>query len=232
MNYNISEVNFRNFVIGSGWPAYRNVTVSEMADMLNNTENTPADNGRAMPANNASSDNGMTMPSDNVSSDNEGNNAETAPVNNGETATTPRYDTLPGSSIVTGNNSGDITSRESELMKALYSQLNKALTPYVNVILDEFEYMDSPIYDEDGIDRETVAQLVSRVISLAADRDDEFGEMILDEKTQGWCREDLLNSAIQSLLLSEIFVVRRPRYRRALSNYRYNNGVYNGVNPQ
>lgn len=188
MNYNINECNFKDFVIGSGWPCYKKVSVKEMTDI-------------------------MYPP---------------------ETPTTPRYDTEPGNSRIDERKTfNDVISRDARLMKELYSQLNKILAPLIERILDEYEYIDSPIYDEDGIDRETLAQLVAKVIALADDEMDETQEIRLETNVAAqWNRNDLLNSLVQSLLLAEIFLVRRPRYRRARNNYVYSSGLYKGVRPQ
>lgn len=198
MNYNISEINYKNFVIGSGWPVYKNISIYEMADQLNH------------------------------------DTSENNIINNEETDTTPRYDTAPGSSRITDSYTSDVTSREARLMKELYSKLNKILAQYIERVLDEFEYINSPIYDADGIDRETLAQLISRVIALADSEMDETQEIMLDtmQNNGDWNRQSLLTGLIQSLLLAEIFLVRRPKYRRARNNYRFSNGMYNGINPQ
>lgn len=200
MNYNITETNFKDFVIGSGWPVYKNVSVYEMTN--------------------------------NIKTDEEDSNIDDQQAD--EALTAPRYDTAPGSSYVTDTNIYDVAPRESRLMKELYSRLNKLLLGYVERILDEFEYVDSPIYDEEGIDRETLAQLVSRVTDLTNSELDQTQEIALEsaESRNGWSRQQLLSAIIQSLILSEIFLVRRPKYRRARNNYRYLNGSYMGINPQ
>ncbi len=205
MNYNISETNYKNFIIGSGWPVYKNISIYEMADRLNTD----------------TSENNMT-------------NSENNMNNNEETDTTPRYDTAPGNSRITDSDFTDVTPREAKLMKELYSSLNKLLVGFVERVLDEFEYVNSPIYDEDGIDRETLAQFISRVLELANGELDETQEIILEtiENNGNWSRHQLLTNLVQSLLLSEIFLVRRPRFRRARNNYRFSGGMYNGINPQ
>lgn len=189
MNYNISECNFKSFVIGSGWPEYKNILIKEMADFMPDVTEEPLN--------------------------------------------TPRYDTMPGVSRVTAPDNSDANPRDAGLMKELYSQLNKTMLPYVLRVMDEYEYVGSPIYDEEGIDRETLAQLVSRVIALANEENDEAQEISLENvNVPGWNRRKIFDSLIQSLVLNEIFMVRRPRYRRARGNYIYSGGRYDGVNPQ
>lgn len=188
MNYGISELNYKDFIIGSGWPSYKNITISEMADAL---------------------------PDDGI------------PMN------VPMYDTMPGTSKITQPDNSDVNPRDVKLMKALYNKLNKLLIPYAAIILDEYEYVDSPIYSEDGIDRETLAQIVSKTMEKIEDELDEAQEINLEIKQiESWSKSDLLTSLIQALILTEIFTVRRPRYRRARNNYRYSNGMYSGINPQ
>ncbi|MGN1318562.1 MAG: hypothetical protein ACI4VF_06055 [Lachnospirales bacterium] len=183
MNYGISELNYKNYILGSGWPCYKNVTVKEMTDML--------------------------------------------PKNY------PMYDTMPGRSEVVKPDNQNVNGRDVRLMKALYSKLNKTLAPFVEKVMDEYEYVGSPIYNEEGIDRETLAQLVAKVIDMAEEALDEAEEIMLETKQAGsWDKSDLLNSLVQSLLLAEIFMVRRPRYHRARNNFNYRNGEYDGINPQ
>lgn len=188
MNYGISELNYKNFILGSGWPSYKNVTITEMADAL---------------------------PDDDI------------PMN------VPMYDTMPGTSRITQPDNGDVNPKDIKLMKALYNKLNKILMPHAALILDEYEYVDSPIYAEEGIDRETLAQIVSKTIDIIEKELDEAQEINLEMKqVESWSKSDLLTSLIQALVLTEIFTVRRPRYRRIRNNYRYSNGMYNGINPQ
>ena len=44
-----------------------------------------------------------------------------------------------------------------------------------------------------------------------------------------WSRRNMFRNAIEAIVLSEIFAVRRPNYRRVRSNFVYTNGVYDGV---
>ncbi len=241
MNYNISENNFKDFILGSGWPSYKNISIYEMTRQLEpESRRSTEDNSKI----NLDPDNIDTNPNyyntapryNTTPNYNTNPNYDTAPNYNTTPSydTTPRYDTAPGSSRVTNSYTSDVTNRESRLMKELYSELNKLLAAYAVRILDEYEYVNSPIYDEEGIDRETLAQLVSRTIDLANNELDETQEIMLDTVTNGngWNRSQLLTNLIQSLILSEIFLVRRPRYRRARNNYRFSNGSYNGINPQ
>jgi hypothetical protein len=205
MNYNISEINYKNYVLGTGWPSYKNISIKEMSDNIsdNNTNN----------ANNNTNNNNGNLEQDN--------------------STAPRYDSMPGNSRIEIPVPTDINPREARLVKELYFQLNKILAPYVERIVTEYEYVGSPIYDEEGVDRETISQLVAKVIELAEDELDDPQEIRLEATAyEGWTRKDLLNNLVQSLVLTEIFMVRRPRYRRARNNYRYSNGMYDGINPQ
>ena len=118
-------------------------------------------------------------------------------------------------------------NRDMRLLNLLYTDINKAIYPIVD---------GSPIYEEE-IDRETMAQLVDRVLRKAGEVSDEVQETILDSQNEisleyafEWNKENLLNAVVESILLNEIFGVRRPYYRMTRDRYRYMGGVYNGIN--
>ncbi|WP_317368746.1 hypothetical protein [uncultured Tyzzerella sp.] len=112
---------------------------------------------------------------------------------------------------------GYIREREMELMRKSYSEINTFLYPFVTEVLDEFEFIGSPIYSISGIDRETIYQMVDRVINLAEEILDQVGEA-KNERTGNYLREwdrwGLLRACIESLLLNDIFAIRRPNYYR------------------
>lgn len=112
---------------------------------------------------------------------------------------------------------GYIREREMELMRKSYSEINTFLYPFVLEVLDEFEFIGSPIYGINGIDRETISQMVDRVIDLAEESLDQVGEA-KNERTGNYLREwdrwGLLRSTVESLLLNDIFAIRRPNYYR------------------
>lgn len=125
---------------------------------------------------------------------------------------------------------------DKSLLKLLYANINRELYPIIQDVLNEYEYDGSPIYAKE-IDRETIAQLIDRVLNHAGDVSDNVQEVMLDEQSQiieeyifEWNRQNLLKSVIELILLNEIFEVRRPNYRRVRNRYNYNNGVYDGIN--
>lgn len=133
--------------------------------------------------------------------------------------TTPRFSTMPGNSTYSSDSAMSI--RDRELLKQLYTNVNKILYPYVVRVIAEFDYMGSPIYDEMGIDRETMAQLVSRVLDLAQRDIDEVEEIRTENDVypMKWNRNMLIKNVTESLLLEYIFHDRRPRYRALRRNY-------------
>lgn len=174
---------FTNYRLGQGWPSYKNVSVEQMAEIID------------------------------------------------DNAFVPRFDTRQGTSeVVPSMNRSDIPKRDMDIMKALYSDINKLISKYVEKIIDEYEYINSPIYDEKGIDRETLAQIVDNVIRLAEEEMDEAQEISLEmQEAYLWSRRNMFKNLIQAIVLNEIFAVRRPNYRRIKGNYMYNNGRYDGV---
>lgn len=174
---------YTSYKLGQGWPAYKNMSVEQMAEIID------------------------------------------------DSTFIPKYDTRNGSSkVVIPINKTDIPKRDIDIMKALYSDINKLINKYVEKIIDEYEYMDSPIYDENGIDRETLAQIVDSVIRSAEEEMDDAQEISLEVQQENlWNRRNMFKNLIESVVLNEIFAVRRPNYRRVRGNYVYNNGMYDGV---
>ena len=148
----------------------------------------------------------------------------------------PRYDTRDGLSEEKEGEiiiKSDIPKRDIEMMKALYYDMNSILNKYVEQAVEEYEYMSSPIYSEDGIDRETLSQIVNKNVNLAQKDIDEVEEIVLSEELyEIWGKKNMFKNMIEAIVLNEIFAVRRPNYRRVKNNYRYENGVYDGVRPR
>lgn len=106
-------------------------------------------------------------------------------------------------------------NKDMELMKKLYTDINTFLLPFVLEVLDEFEHEGSPIYKDIGITRETLAQIVDKVINMAEEVLDQVGEA-KNERTGNYIREwdrwGLLRAVVESLVLNEVFGVRRNKY--------------------
>lgn len=109
---------------------------------------------------------------------------------------------------------GKIGKREQELMRMLYSELNTTLYPFVLEVLNEYEFIGSPMYNTIGIDKETLSQMVDRVINLAEESLDEIGEVKNGREpySKTWNKWEFLRNLIESLLLNDIFSIRRPNY--------------------
>ena len=110
-----------------------------------------------------------------------------------------------------------IHKRELEHMKALYTTINSGMMPYVMQVLDEYEYIGSPMYSYSGIDRESLSQLVDKVINLSRVSLDQIDEIYIEQNSnigilEEWDRWRLLRGVIESLILTEIFSSRRPNY--------------------
>ena len=124
-------------------------------------------------------------------------------------------ESMPQPRVDNSEDSGYMKEREMELMRKSYSEINTFLYPFVVEVLDEFEFIGSPIYGVSGIDRETISQMVDRVINLAEETLDQVGEA-KNERTGNYLREwdrwGLLRSVVESLLLNDIFAIRRPNY--------------------
>ncbi len=139
-------------------------------------------------------------------------------------------------------------SRDMRLMQELYGQINSFLLPIVKEVIDDNEYSGSTVYhydlppmqgqnggtltDEEP-DRDFINRLVDEVYNKAVMRADSINEIVHDDNSTlaGSTREELLRAAIESLVLTELFLTRRPFYRNVHKAYRFFNGRYDGVNP-
>lgn len=121
---------------------------------------------------------------------------------------------------------------DMSLMHELYTEINKLMYPFVKQTLDELEYEGSPVYNGE-IDRETLAQMIDRTIYFAKNSSDEVQEIFLEknpESSGSWTKQKMLRSIIESILLNDIFGIRRPRYKKAKQNYKFINNRYDGMN--
>ena len=141
-----------------------------------------------------------------------------------------------------------VFSREIRLMHDLYGDINTLLYPIVAQVVNESEYSGSNLYDydlpereadgggnirDDDLSRESLARMTDMVLDKAAEKYDGFDEIICDDNrlTAGYSRKSLLKADIESLLLTEIFLSRRPFYRDTAEIYRFFDGRYDGMNP-
>ena len=124
----------------------------------------------------------------------------------------------------------DITESESKIVKALYSKINSKIDSYIQKIMDKYEYEGSPVYSDDGITRETLAQIINQVMEEMKKDFDEVEEIILEfDGYEDFSRNNILNMLVEALVLNEIFLTRRPKYRRIRDNYVFVNGIYSGI---
>lgn len=208
-DYNIEKI-LSDYKLGRGWPEYRAVDVDAMEMNMGNDNDMGADNGM--------------------------DNVENAPID-----TRPRYDSEVGNSDDTINidercemlkDNNKKYEYDMQLVKELHTQINKIMYPYVEAVFEEYEYVGSPIYDDEGINREQLAQFVDRVITVASPAFDEIQEIELEygiDAEPGWNRNILLRAIVESLVLYHIFGVKRPKYRNVQSTYRYQDGRYDGM---
>ena len=121
----------------------------------------------------------------------------------------------------------DITESESKIVKALYSKINSKIDSYIQKIMNKYEYEGSPVYSDDGITRETLAQIINQVMDEMKKDFDDVEEIILEfEGYEDFSRNNILNMLVEALVLNEIFLTRRPKYRRIRDNYVFVNGIY------
>lgn len=100
-------------------------------------------------------------------------------------------------------------SKEYEYAKLLYSQKAKIILPYVSLVLNEYEYDGSPVYER-YVDKQTVFVMATKVYEMLKN-DDNFKDIIEknDDNTRVY-----LYSMIEAVLLNELFMNRRPKYEK------------------
>lgn len=116
-----------------------------------------------------------------------------------------------GNDMKTPNKNVTISEEDIKYMQLLYTNIAKALLPYVKKVLDEYEYDGSFVYDK-YIDKESIAHMVDRIVEYAKTMD-YVENIVLEDNTIQWDKLDLLRTDIQSLLLNELFINRRPNYK-------------------
>ncbi len=94
----------------------------------------------------------------------------------------------------------------------LMDDFNKELLPYVKEVLDEYEYDGSVVYDE-YITRHEVFVAVTRVIEKLKGTE-YFEELTLDDFDLLVDRYKLLRADVETMLLSELFFIRRVQYAK------------------
>lgn len=107
-------------------------------------------------------------------------------------------------------------TEELVMMRELYTEVNEQLYPFAIEVIEEYEYVGSPIYDEDGVSREVVAQMTDKVLNNAKYSIQEIEELELSESdnimSNTWSSWLILRSATESILLNDIFNIRRAKY--------------------
>ncbi len=95
---------------------------------------------------------------------------------------------------------------DKKYIKEMYSKTTKILYEYVLEVLKSYEYEGSPIYN-DYIDRETLNQMVDRVLEKAGELA-YIEEVILKEEINDLVDVKLLlRAVIELIIINELFVV-------------------------
>ncbi len=94
---------------------------------------------------------------------------------------------------------------KEKYIKELYSKTTKVLYDYVLKTIKDYEYEGSPIYDG-YIDRETLNQMIDRVLEKAGELD-YIEEIVLKESVTSVVDEKmLLRAIIELIIINELFV--------------------------
>ena len=92
------------------------------------------------------------------------------------------------------------------------NDLSNKIENIIDQILNEYEYEGSPIFEEE-IDRETLGQIIQKIIDMAINKIDELKNIKNEKQTQsfGITAYGLLKSLIEAMLINNIFHKRKKR---------------------
>ncbi len=108
----------------------------------------------------------------------------------------------------------DVEDDDIKFIHNLISSIPRILKPHVTRVLNEYEYHGSPVYDE-YIDRETLSQMIDKVMNYAKNHLDEVDEItVSDNESEPWGKFKLLHSIVEILLLVHLYMVNRKRYKQ------------------
>ncbi|MFV0520554.1 MAG: hypothetical protein ACK5LY_09825 [Lachnospirales bacterium] len=105
----------------------------------------------------------------------------------------------------------DIESN-ARYQKLLYSDFSKQLYPYIEDVLDEYEYNGSVIYDK-YIDRHSVFLMVTRVMENLG-KSNYFRDFANSDFEKLVSSYTVLRADVETMLLSELFFIRRLKYHK------------------
>ena len=90
------------------------------------------------------------------------------------------------------------------------NNLNSKLENIIDEVLDDYEYDGSPIFESE-IDRETLNQIIQKIIDMAINKIDEFKNIKNETQAQntGVNSYTILKSLIEAMLINNIFHKRK-----------------------
>ena len=114
----------------------------------------------------------------------------------------------------------DSDMRQINTLKRIYSPLTKEYIRYVNEVLEDYNFRNSPIYDRE-LDEKLLKKLVESSLKRCAEKNIEVHKILSDRDKSAYSRYTLLHSLFEFLLLGEIFLLRRMRERKITKHEAY-----------
>jgi len=93
----------------------------------------------------------------------------------------------------------------------LYCEINRMLDPYIESVLDEYEYVGSPIH-EHKVCKETMTHIIDKVMKNSSVDILEIKEIHAEAMRNVWGRYKLLRALVEANVLHDIYYIRRPRH--------------------
>ncbi len=140
---------------------------------------------------------------------------------------TPEMPSMPsGNTQTMPSRTPDQEMTDLEFILKLYGEVNRKLAPYVQTVLQEYDFNEGELAEQ--LDRETMAQIVDKVIDMARNSMEEVEDISLDDERSTWGRYRLLRALIEIQVLSDIFNSRQ--IRNHMDNMYTNMNQYNNYN--
>ena len=114
-----------------------------------------------------------------------------------------------------GHSDLSVFETEMDYMKCMSGELCKKILPYIDHVLDEYDYEGSPLFGE-SFDIRILCEIVDKSMQCAALAIDDVKDIMLEAKGGAWDRRDLLHGVFEEAVLKEIFAVRRCNYRQIM----------------
>ena len=97
---------------------------------------------------------------------------------------------------------------DQSYIDSVYGNITKRLQPFVLEVLENNEYVGSPLY-EGAVSKEYISQLVDQVLDIASTALNDVEEISMETQSDQWGRNVLLRSLVEAVTINEVVAQRR-----------------------